>query len=198
MGFPALLLRTLGPNNDQLGSLLQFVIALIAALIVIWLRRDEIVWKWDSLPFGLIVAGIGVIPFAIYGSFGSAGDAFLSLLASLAFGLLAAVLMKATTENKFLDGVGIGAVLALLGSALGYDGAQLILLAILPPFAFAISAVMPSKAAAWAATSLLTFAALALFDPTELTLCPRRHWLDRAESLRHCHRRWVGHKPYCM
>jgi hypothetical protein len=169
MALPALLLRMLGPNNDQFGSLIQFALALIAALVVIWLRRNEIIWGVESLPFGLIVAGIGVIPFAIYGSFGSAGDAFLSLLASLAFGLLAAALMNATTENRFLDGVGIGAVLALLGSALGYDGAQLILLAILPPFAFAVSAVMPSKVAAWAVTSLLAFATLAMFDPTELT-----------------------------
>jgi subtilisin family serine protease len=169
MAFPALLLRMLGPNNDQLGSLIQFAIALIAALVVTWLRRDEIIWKGEVLPFGLTVAGIGMVPFAIYGSFGSVGDTLLSLLASLAFGLLAAILMKATTENRFLDGVGIGAVLALLGSALGYDGSQLILLAILPPFAFAVSAVMPSKAAAWAVTSLLAFAALAMFDPTELT-----------------------------
>ena len=122
------------------------------------------------MPFGLLVAGIGFAPFAIYGSFGSFGDAFLSLLASLAFGLLAAMLIESTTDNMFLDGVGIGAVLALLASAFGYDGSQLILLAILPSFAFAISAVMPSKLAAGAATSLLAFAALAMFDPTELTI----------------------------
>lgn len=169
MAFPALLLRIFGPNNDQIGALAQFVLALIAAVIVIWIHKDTIIWEFQSLPFGLIVAGVGIIPFAVYGSFGSTGDAFFSLLASLAFGLLAAVLMKATTENRFLDGVGVGAVLALLGSALGYDGSQLILLAVLPAFAIAISAVMPSKAAAWAVTSLLTFAALAMFDPTELT-----------------------------
>jgi len=169
MAFPALLLRMLGANNDQLGSLAQFVIALTAAVAVIWIRRSEIIWDWKSLPFGLIVAGLGVVPFAVYGSFGSAGDIFFDLLASLALGLLAAVLMNATTENRFLDGAGIGAVLALLASALGYDGSQLILLAILPPFAFALSALMPSKSAVWAAASLLTFAALAMFDPTELT-----------------------------
>ncbi|CAG1016593.1 Bacillopeptidase F [Anaerolineales bacterium] len=169
MAFPALLLKLLGPNNDQLGSILQFVIALVTALIVLWIRKSENTWKWATLPYGLRIAGIGIIPFAVYGSFGSVGDAFLSLLASLAFGLLAAVLMKDTTENKFLDGVGIGAALALLGSALGYDGSQLILLGILPPFAFAISAAMPSKSAAWAIISTLVFAALTLFDPTELT-----------------------------
>ncbi len=169
MGFPALLLRLLGPNNDQLGSIAQFVICMIGAGIVIALRKNKITWGSSSLPFGLVVAGIGAIPFAIYGSFGSFGDVVLSLFASVAFGLLAATLMESSTGNLLLDGVGIAAVLALLGSAIGYDGSQLLLLAILPSFAFAISAVMPSKFAAGAAAGLLAFAGLAMFDPTELT-----------------------------
>jgi subtilisin family serine protease len=165
-----LLLRFLSPNSDQLGSIAQFLLCAIGAGVVIFLRKNKIEWGRASLPFGLLVAGIGFAPFAIYGSFGSLGDAFLSLLASLAFGLLAAALIESTTGNLLLDGVGIGAVLALLASAIGYDGSQLLLLAILPSFAFAISAVMPSKLAAGAATSLLAFAGLALFDPTELTI----------------------------
>ncbi len=169
MGFPALTFRLLGPNNDQLGSILQFVLALTAAFLVVWLRKGELVWDAKSLPFGLTVAGAGFIPFALYGSLGSAGDAALSLFASLAFGLLAALLTKDSAENRFFNGVGVGAVLALLGSAFGYDGGQLVLLAALPPFAFAVSALMPSRAAVWAAASLLTFAALAAFDPTEFT-----------------------------
>jgi len=170
MAFPALLLRALGPNNDQLGSIVQFLLCTIGAGIVIWLRKNKFEWDRASLPFGLVVAGFGFAPFAIYGSFGSFGDAFLSLLASIAFGLLAATLIESTTGNLLLDGVGIGAALALLGSAMGYDGSQLLLLAILPSFAFAISAVMPSKFAAGAATALITFAGLAFFDPTELTI----------------------------
>jgi subtilisin family serine protease len=170
MAFPALILRILGPNNDQLGSIAQFLLCIIGAGIVIWLRKNRFEWDIALLPFGLVVAGIGFVPFAIYGSFGSFGDAFLSLLASIAFGLLTATLIESTTGNLLLDGVGIGAVLALLASAIGYDGSQLLLLAILPAFAFAISAVMPSKLAGGAATSLLAFAALAMFDPTELTI----------------------------
>ena len=170
MAFPALLLRALGPNNDQLGSIEQFLLCALGAGIVIGLRKNKIEWDRASLPFGLLVAGIGFAPFAIYGSFGSPADAFLSLLASLAFGLLAAVLIESTTGNLLLDGVGVGAALALLGSAIGYDGSQLILLAILPSFAYAISAVMPSKLAAGAAASLLAFSGLAMFDPTELTI----------------------------
>ncbi len=170
MAFPALLLRALGPNNDRLGSIAQFLLCAIGAGIVIWLRKNKIEWDRASLPFGLVVAGIAFAPFAIYGSFGSLGDALLSLLASIAFGLLAATLIESTTGNLLLDGVGIGAVLALLGSSIGYDGSQLLLLVILPSFAFAISAVMPSKFAAGATTSLLAFAGLAFFDPTELTI----------------------------
>ncbi len=170
MAFPALLLRLLGPNNDQLGSIMQIVIALIATAVVIRLRKGQLVWDGGALPFGLLVAGIGVAPLAIYGSFGSFGDTFLSLLAGLSFGFLAAVLMSATTENILMDGIGVGAVLALLASAFGYDGSQLLLLVLVPAFGCAITAVLPSRIAAGTATGILAFAALAFFDPTELTI----------------------------
>jgi hypothetical protein len=170
MGFPALALKFLDPNSDQLGSIAQFIICIVGAGIVILLRKNRIEWSVASLPFGLVIAGIGFAPYAVYGSFGSLEDILFSLLASLAFGLLAATLMESTTGNLFLDGVGIGAALALLGSAIGYDGSQLLLLVVLPSFAFAIAAVMPSKFAAGAAASLLMFAVAALFDPTELTI----------------------------
>jgi uncharacterized membrane protein YeaQ/YmgE (transglycosylase-associated protein family) len=170
IAFPALLLRLIGPNNDQIGSLAQLVLCIIAALIVIRIRKNKLEWKTGNIGFGLIVAGIGVLPLAVYGSFGSFGDAFLSLLAGLAFGVLAATLMEATAGNVLLDAVGIGPVLALLASALGYDGSQLILLAVLPPFAFAIAALMPSRTASAAAEGLLTFAGRACFDHTEFTI----------------------------
>lgn len=169
MGFPALALRAIGPNNDQLGFIAQMLLCGIGTGIVILIRKNKLKWDSASLPFGLVVAGIGALPFAIYGSLGLAGDVVLSLFASATFGLLTAVLIESSTENVFLDGIGIGAVLALLGSSLGYDGAQLLLLAALPSFAFAVAAVMPSRAAAGAAVSMLTFVTLAMFDPTELT-----------------------------
>ncbi len=170
MVFPALLLRLLGPNNDQLGSIMQIIIALIAIFVVTRLRKGQLVWDGGALPFGLLVAGLGVVPLAIYGSFGSFGDTFLSLLAGLSFGFLAAVLMSATTENILMDGIGVGAVLALLASAFGYDGSQLLLLVLVPAFGCAVTAVLPSRIAAGTATGILAFAALAFFDPTELTI----------------------------
>jgi hypothetical protein len=170
IAFPALLLKFIDPNNDQLGSIIQFFLCAIGLGILIFIRKNKIEWGSASLPLGLVIAGFGAIPFALYGSFGSFGDAFLSLLVSIVFGLFAAGLMESSTENVLLDGVGIGAVLALLGSAIGYDGSQLILLGVLPVFAFAIAAAMPSRLAAAATTSLLTFVGLAMFDPTELTI----------------------------
>ncbi|MCZ2120983.1 MAG: S8 family serine peptidase [Anaerolineales bacterium] len=168
--FPALSLRLLGPNNDQVGAILQFLLCVISAGVALRFRKNKIEWKRGSLPFGLLIAGIGVLPFALYGSFGSFADACLSLLAGLGLGLLAAVLMENTTGSLLLDGLGIGALLALLGSAIGYDGSELILIAILPAFAFAIAAILPSRLGAGSAVALLAFAGLAMFDPTELTI----------------------------
>ena len=170
VAFPALILRFLGPNNDQLGSIAQIVICLIAFVVVVLIRKVKLDLRAGNISIALILAAFGVAPFAIFGAFGSPTDAILSLLAGLSFGLLAAVLMESTTGNKFLDAFGIGAVLALLGSAIGYDGAQLILLAILPSFAFAIATVMPSRVAVFFLTGLIAVAGLTFFDPTELTI----------------------------
>ncbi|HET9907408.1 MAG TPA: S8 family serine peptidase [Anaerolineales bacterium] len=170
IAFPALLLRLLGPNNDQPGSLLQIFICVIASLIFARVRNARIDLRGNNKSFAFFLAALGVAPFAMDGALGSPTDALLNLLAGLSFGWLAALLMEATTENKFLDAFGMGVVLSLLGSAIGYDGAQLILLAILPSFAFAASALMPSRVAGMILTGLLAAAGLIFFDPTELTI----------------------------
>src|SRR5574341_1139914 len=170
MAFPALVLRFLGPNNDQLGSILQILICGIAAVIVARIRKTRVDWKSNNVWLAFFLAAFGAAPFAIFGALGSPTDTILSLLAGLSLGLLAALLMESTTGNRFLDAFGIGTVLALLGSAIGYDGAQLILLAILPSFAFAIASLMPSRVSAAILAGLLAAAGLIFFDPTELTI----------------------------
>ena len=170
MAFPALLLRLLGPNNDQLGSIFQIVLCLVATVVFAFLRKIKMDWRLGNLSLGFMLAAFGVAPFAVLGAFGSLTDAALSLLAALSFGLLAATLIESTTGNLLLDAFGIGALLALLGSAIGYDGAQLILLGVLPPFAFSVSALMPSRSAGAALTGVMAAAALTFFDPTELTI----------------------------
>lgn len=168
--FPALALRFLGPNNDQLGLIFQMGICLAAFFIVSKTRQANIARTGNGISLAFLLAAFGVAPFAILGAFGSPADAFLGLLAGASFGLFAAMLMEPTTGNKLLDAAGIGATLALLGSAIGYDGSQLILLALLPSFAFALAVVMPSKIAGTILTGLLAAAALIFFDPTELTI----------------------------
>ena len=170
MAFPGLLLRLLGPNNDQLGSILQILFCVIAALTVSRVHGTRIDWRENNISLAFLLAAFGVGPFAIFGAFGALTDAILSLLAGLSFGWLTALSMESTTGNRFVDAFGIAALLALLGSAIGYDGAQLILLAILPSFAFAVAAVVPSRPAAMILTGLLAAAGLTFFDPTELTI----------------------------
>jgi subtilisin family serine protease len=170
MAFPGLLLRLIGPNNDQLGSILQILICAVAAVIVARLWGKRMGGRSGDISLAFLLAAFGVGPLVVFGAFGAPADAILSLLAGLSFGWLAALLMESTTENRFLDALGIGAVLALLGSAIGYDGGQLILLAILPSFAFAVATLTPSRISTAILTGLLTAAALIFFDPTELTI----------------------------
>jgi subtilisin family serine protease len=170
MAFPGLLLRLLGPNNDQLGSILQVLICVIAAVIVARVRGREEQPSPKYLTLAFLLAAFGVGPFAVLGAFGSPTDVVLGLLAGLSFGWLAALLMESTTGNRFLDAFGIATVLALLSSSIGYDGGQLILLAVLPAFAFAVAALMPSRISASVLMGLSAAAALIFFDPTELAI----------------------------
>jgi len=84
--------------------------------------------------------------------------------------LLAALLIAPTADNFLLNGLGIGALLAILGSAFGYDGQQLILITALSAFGYAASALSPSVAANTLFIGLLAAAPLALFDATEFTI----------------------------
>lgn len=168
-GFPALAMRFLGANNDQTGSIMQTLFALTAAFLVFRFRNSKLAWLPQSAPFGLLIAALGIFPLAVYGSLGSSGDTLLNLLAGLSFGLLASALMD-DAENVFLNGIGAGALLALLASSFGYDGGELILVAFLPAFGCAVASTFPSRTAAALGSGLLAFAGLAFFDPTELTI----------------------------
>jgi subtilisin family serine protease len=168
VAFPAIGLRFLGPNNDQLGSLAQIAIALIGAGIA-W-RFNKMTWNGRALPAALMIAAIGIFPLVTAGALGSFPDFGLSLLSGLSLGLFATLLYRPTTGHILTDGLGILGVLTLLASALGYDGGQLILLASLPLFAFALAALMPSRAAGTALTGLVAAAALIFIDPTELSI----------------------------
>jgi subtilisin family serine protease len=166
---PALGLRFLGPNNDQVGAFLQILIGLIGGSAVLFLRRSQ--FDLDRrLWLALTIAALGVWPFLLWGALGSGTDALLNIFAGLAFGFLTANLVIPTGRNYFLDGLGIGVLLAILGSAYGYDGGQLLLLAVLPTFGFALVKIASSIAAMTLGVGLLAAAPLVFIDPTELTL----------------------------
>ncbi|GAB4543116.1 MAG: hypothetical protein Fur002_14590 [Anaerolineales bacterium] len=74
MAFPALGLKFLSPNADQLGGLIQTALSLLGAVIL--LRKKKIDWDFSALPFGLLIGGAGVLPYLLYGSFGSLADTF--------------------------------------------------------------------------------------------------------------------------
>ena len=166
--FPAIALRFLGPHNDQLGSLLQIVLCLIGAAIA-W-RFNKMTWNGRAAPAAWMIAALGIFPLVTAGALGSFPDFGLALLSGLSLGLFATLLYRPTTGNVFTDALGILGVLALLASALGCDGGQLILLAVLPPFAFALAALMPSLAGGTILTGLAAAAAFAFIDPTELSV----------------------------
>ena len=70
MAFPALALRFFGPNNDQLGSIYQIVICVVAFFIVLRVRKIQIDWKANDISIALFLAAFGVAPFAVLGAFG--------------------------------------------------------------------------------------------------------------------------------
>lgn len=173
---PALGLRFLGPNNDQVGALLQILMGLIGGAAVLFFgtrkasagKRE---FRFDRRAlFALALVPLGIWPFLLWGALGSGTDIILNLLAGLAFGLLAASLVTTTESNYFFNGLGIGVLLAILGSAFGYDGGQLLLLVVLPTFGFAFVNLAQSVTAATIGIGLLAAAPLIFIDPTELTI----------------------------
>ena len=166
---PAFALRLLGPNQDQVGAAIQIVIALAGAAGVLLFNRKNVRFNGRAL-FALTIVPLGIWPFLLWGALGSGTDILLNLLAGLALGLLAASLAVITDSNYFLNGLAIGTLLAILGSALGYDGSQLLLLIVLPAFGFALTYVAESLLATTLAVGLLAAAPLIFIDPTELTI----------------------------
>jgi subtilisin family serine protease len=166
---PAWILRFLGPNNDQLGALLQVLMAGAAGVALLLVRRRS--WRSGGrLVLALAIVPLSIWPFLLWGALGSGTDTVLNLLAGLTIGLLAASLIVTTESNYFLNGLGHAVLLAILGSSLGYDGGQLLLLIVLPLFGFVISYLAPSVGATTLGVGLLTAAPLMFIDPTELTI----------------------------
>jgi hypothetical protein len=169
LGLPALALRFLGPNFDQIGALGQFFLALLPALVFLILRRKTLNFSRSSVLKALAVVPWIVWPFAIAGAAGSAADVLLNLLAGLALGLLAASLAS-SSDNFWLDGLGLGALLLILGASFGYDGGQLLWMTVLPAFGFVAASLLPSLPGLAIGIGLVAATPMIFIDPTELSL----------------------------
>ena len=168
---PAWSLRFVGPNNDQVGASLQILICLVAAAIVLLLRLNRRpTSSHGHMLLALAIVPLGIWPFLLWGALGSGTDTLLHLLVGRACGLLAAALFVTTDSHYFLKGLGIGVLLAILGSSIGYDGGQLLLLVVLPAYGFVLAYIAASLPASTLAVGLLAAAPLVFIDPTELTI----------------------------
>ncbi len=173
-GFPATALRFIPVHLDQLGALAQTVLVLVASGIVIATRSGRRslppIWSARGALTALAAAPLAVWPFIRYGALGSPLDALLNLIAGLAFGVFSALLIAPTEENTFLKGLGLAVTMAMIGSAFGYDGNQLLLVAVVPALGFAAAALSSSLLAPALLIGLAAAAPLIFFDPTELTI----------------------------
>jgi len=166
---PALVLRFLGPNNDQAGAFLQILIGVIGGVALLIIRKRD--FRFDKRSFiALAIVPLAIWPFLLWGALGSGTDIILNLLAGLAFGLLSASLVVTSNSNRFLNGLSIGVLIAILASSFGYDGGQLLLIVVVPIFGFALVDIASSTAAMSIGIGLLAAAPLIFIDPTELTI----------------------------
>ncbi len=185
MTLPGLALRFLGPNQDQVGALLQILIGGLGGLLLWLVHKPSLRDERRLLSSALAFVPLGVWPFLLWGALGSGSDIGLNLLAGLAFGFLAANLAVVSGAGRLLDGIGLGVLLLILGSAFGYDGGQLLLIVTLPAFGLALSGFASSIPAISVAIGLLAAAPLIFIDPTELAvvLGDLLPWAARASFL---------------
>lgn len=141
--------RLAEPTNVQLANLLQIVLTavFISSLTAYWRRKGKIRWQRPSfsqlLP-SLLLTTLLAYPWLLWGALGSPLDTILNLVAGLLFGLVAALIItrtlmpaiQTTSNGKFWDltlaGLVIGALLLIMGAALGFNGLQLLLIFALP------------------------------------------------------------------
>jgi hypothetical protein len=175
VGLPGLVLRFVDPNLDQIGAIIQIVLLLLPGLVIVFLRRKTLTFNGRTALNALALAPWVMWPFLIAGAAGSPADLLLALLAGLSLGLLAASL-AASSGNFWLDGLGLGTLLLILGTSFGYDGSQLLLMIVLPSFGFVAAALMPSLPGMALGIGLAAAIPLSFVDPTELAIALGDLW----------------------
>lgn len=189
------LVRGLPGGWSQAAWLLQALVGLAAAL-ALWLigpGRPRPTTR-AGLLLGLLPAPLAALPWLIFGALGSPADTLLALLAGAALGLAVGLLLDrlllpalaaspaGAGADVGLGGLTIGAALLIVAAGAGFQASNLLLMAALPPLGVAAAALARAAAPgrwSWAAPAALVGAvagaAMALFDPDEVTLVLGAH-----------------------
>jgi len=181
--------RVFSASQLQPASLAFSVLGSIGAVaLFVFARRHGRILASDgrALTIALMAAPIIAAPMVAYGALGSGLDTLLTLFSGLGLGVFAGVLLStflfpplAADESKpslLFAGFAASIALAILGAGFGVPGAQLLLLAALPPLGFGVAGLARfagAERAGWAIAALVGLVAAAplmFFDPVELDL----------------------------
>lgn len=183
------LARALPAGWSQPAWLVAALVGLGAAL-ALWLggRGPAGGGRGEGLARGLLPAPLAALPWLILGAFGSPADTLLTALAGaglgLAMGLLAGRLLLpalAARPAGAVADIGFGGLvlslaLLIVAAGAGFQASNLLLLAALPPLGIAAMALARRGDGGWSWAApagligAVAFAALACFDPDEITL----------------------------
>lgn len=178
---------------NQPAALAQIALCLVmAAGLLIWSRAQgrRLAWQWRTLALSLSLAMVVALPWLAWGALGSPIDALLNLAAGLGLGLVAGILLDAFLFRPLAEhasgpgadiafgGLAAGIALLILGSGLGFNGSQLLLMLSLPLLGIAVAAITrfagPAADAKWlpvaALVGLAAAAPLMFVDPEEMSL----------------------------
>ncbi len=149
-------------------------LALSAGVAAFVLRRQgntaSVNAAWAAVA-GLIV----LVPFLWFGALGGWLETLLAIAAAIAVGSLAASTMdsrfwaafeSSRVKRVLLGGLIAGVTLALIAGGAGANGAQLLMLLVLPPLGFAAAALRHVR---WL-VALAALGPLAFFDPVEINI----------------------------
>jgi hypothetical protein len=180
-------------NEEQLAAVLRIAGTLLY-LGVIWLRSHRLGARIGppTGPYGpvLIISALSLLPWLAWGALGSPLDAALDLVSVLLLGLASGLTLAqrllpvlsarspVTGRQLFLAGAGCNAALALMASAFGFNGMQLLLIPAAASFGWLTVLPVAGRGARppahWLVIALLVGLSLAgpvLFvDPDELAL----------------------------
>jgi hypothetical protein len=179
-GYVLLLLptRLLPPVESQGVVLLQALLTLVYWFVVRRWQREKSPIPASGIALALLVGSVAALPWLAWGALGSPLDVLLNGALAIAFGLLVWTILhlawipaqrrdpRQPRRDRLTGGLVMGVMLLIMASALSFNGAQLVLMLLLPAFGWAVVATGASPLSA----CLVVAAPLLLMDTDALSL----------------------------